>query len=112
MSAPRLNRQLLLEAPQRVSDGAGGYTEGWSALGTLWAEVTLRTGRETAQIGAPISQARFRIVVRGAPPGSPARPTAQQRFREAARIYAIEAVAEKDPEGRFLVCYAQEETPL
>ena len=30
------------------------------------------------------------------------------RFREGARIYPIIAVAEADPEGRYLVCYAEE----
>ena len=33
MSAPRLNRKLVLEAPTRVADGAGGYTVTWAALG-------------------------------------------------------------------------------
>ena len=36
------------------------------------------------------------------------RPIAGQRFREGARIYPIIAVAEADPEGRYLVCYAEE----
>jgi len=44
MNAPRLNRKLELEAPVRTADGAGGYTETWAALGSLWAEVTARSG--------------------------------------------------------------------
>ena len=47
MSAPMLTRRLVLEAPERVADGAGGYTETWVARGTLWAEVVPRgAGRE------------------------------------------------------------------
>ena len=46
MTAPRLTRQLMLEDPLQVSDGAGGFTEIWQALGTLWAEVAIRSGRE------------------------------------------------------------------
>ena len=109
MNAPRLNRKLVLEAPERLSDGGGGYVNGWQPLGVLWAEVTPRTGGETAQSGAPISRMSYRITVRGAPMGSSQRPAAQQRFREDERIFTIEAVTERDPEGRYLTCFAQEE---
>jgi SPP1 family predicted phage head-tail adaptor len=109
MSVPRLNRALVLEAPAELSDGAGGFVQGWVPVGTLWAEVTPRSGRETAQSGAPISRMAYRIIVRGAAVGCPERPTAQQRFRQGERIFTIEAVAEHDPEGRYLACFAQEE---
>ena len=105
----RLNRLLVLEAPEHVADAAGGFTVGWVALGELWAEVTARTGRE-AEFGAvPTTRVSLRIVVRGAPAGAPSRPQAGQRFREGTRIYRIEAVAERDTEGRFLTCFATEE---
>lgn len=109
MSVPRLNRQLVLEAPDMLSDGAGGYVRGWAPLGIIWAEVTARTGRETAQSGAPVSRMAYKVTVRGAPEGSDARPAAQQRFREGDRIFTIEAVSEADPEGRYLICYAKQE---
>lgn len=109
MSVPRLNRQLVLEAPDVLVDGAGGFVQGWVPLGRVWANVTARSGRETAQSGAPVSRMGFRIIVRSAPAGSDKRPTAQQRFREGDRIFTIEAVAEHDPEGRYLSCVAQEE---
>lgn len=109
MSAPRLNRQLLLEAPDVLSDGAGGFVQGWVPLGMVWANVSPRSGRETARSGAAVSRMSYRIIIRGAPAGSDKRPTAQHRFREGARIFTIEAVAEHDPEGRYLVCFVQEE---
>lgn len=109
MSAPRLSHALILETPEQFPDGAGGHIEGWRPLGTLWAEITSRTGRESASAGAPVSKTAFRIVVRGAPIGSPDRPRPQQRFRDGSRIFSIEAVAERDPNGRYLICYAEEE---
>lgn len=109
MRAPQLNRRLVLEAPQRVADGAGGYTENWAVLGTLWAEITPRTGSERAVAGLPVSRVRHRIVLRGAPEGSPMRPAPDQRLREGGRIYAIRAVTEHDRGGRYLVCFADEE---
>lgn len=110
MSLPRLDHALVLEAPERVSDGAGGFSEGWVVLGTLWAEITARSGRETASRGAPVTRMGYKIVVRGAPFGTPARPMAEQRFRDGDRIFTIEAVAERDPEARYLTCFVQEET--
>lgn len=112
MSMPRLNQALILETPQRISDGAGGYVEGWVALGTLWAEITARSGRETSLVGAAISRVGYRIVVRAAPFGTPERPRPQQRLRQGERTFNIEAVAEFDPNGRFLTCFADEEVAV
>ena len=74
MAAPRLNRRLVLEAPQRVPDGAGGFTESWAVLGRLWAQITPRSGRETAGAAMPLARVPLKIVVRAAPVGSDARP--------------------------------------
>lgn len=110
MKAPRLNRKLVLEAPQKIGDGAGGYVDVWQALGTLWAQVSARSGRETTQSDAPVSAMSYRITVRGAPFGSPERPKPDQRFREGERLFVIRAVAEDDANGRYITCFATEET--
>jgi SPP1 family predicted phage head-tail adaptor len=109
MRAPQLNRQLVLEAPDVLADGAGGFVKGWVPLGILWADIKPGSGRETAQSGAPVSRMAYRITVRGAPMGSDKRPAAQQRFREGDRIFTIEAVSDHDPDGRYLTCFVQEE---
>lgn len=105
MKTPHFNRKLVLEAPQRTSDGAGGFSEAWQALGIIWGEVLPRgAGREVAA-----SELNLKVTVRAAPRGAPSRPTAAMRFRDGARIYRIEAVTEADSEGRYLVCFAKEE---
>jgi SPP1 family predicted phage head-tail adaptor len=110
MKQPDLTRRLVLEERQSVPDGAGGYTETWTPLGTLWAEIDSRSGRETGRWpAAAVSRTTLRITVRGAVPGDPRRPKPDQRFREGSRIYRILAVAERDPQARFLTCYADEE---
>ncbi len=109
MSAPHLNRKLVLEAPIRVADGAGGFAETWEALGTVWAEITARSGSERSIAGVPVSRVGYRIVVRGAPEGSSMRPSPDQRFVEGARRFVIRAVADRDPQGRYLTCFADEE---
>lgn len=109
MNVPRLNRQLVLETLVRAPDNGGGFTEVWVALGTLWAEVTARTGRERDEAGTPLSSVTYKIVVPSAPHGSLARPVAEQRFREGQRIFGIQAVADADHDGRYLICHATEE---
>ena len=109
MRAPVLNRKLVLEEPQRVADGAGGYTTTWIALGTLWADIRHGTGREKAAEQLTVSSVPYRITVRAAPVGAPSRPRPEQRFVEGTRIYRILAVTEADPGARYLVCFAQEE---
>ena len=108
MSA-HLSRLLVLEDPQRVPDNAGGFIETWQPLGEVWAEVTARTGRSGDLGSVRTGQVAWRIVVRGAPVGVPSRPMPGQRFREGARHYRIEAVAERDPAGSYLICDASEE---
>lgn len=110
MRTPRLNRRLELEAPQRVPDGAGGFAVVWTTLGTHWAEVRPGSGRESAGEFLTVSAVPYRITVRAAPEGSDARPRPEQRFREGGRIFRITAVTEHDPAGRYLVCFALEET--
>ena len=109
MKCVHLNRKLTLEAPDRVPDGAGGFTEGWTALGELWAEVVARTGREKQGEAVPVSNVGYRITVRGAPVGASNRPMPDQRFRDGSRVFRILAVAERDPGGMYLTCFAEEE---
>lgn len=112
MNTPRLNTKLVLEDPQRIPDGSGGYVDNWRALGTLWAEVTLRSGRETAQSGAPTSAVSYKIKVRGAPFGAVDRPKPEQRFRAGAQVFFIHAVAVDDADGRYITCYAIQEAAV
>lgn len=106
MSAPQMNRRLRLEAPERVADGAGGFSEVWVALGHVWAAVEMRgAGREVDQSARML----LKITVRATPQGAAARPDAAMRFRDGVRIYRIDAVHETDPLGRTLTCFAVEE---
>ncbi len=109
MTSINLNRRMTLEAPVRVPDGAGGYTESWNELGVLWVELRARSGRETSGEDTSLSRTGFRILVRAAPFGSPSRPSPEQRFRDGARIFRIRSVAEYDQRGRHLSCLVDEE---
>lgn len=91
------------------SDGAGGMQSEWTALGTLWADVRVSSGNSSGSLGIERSAVRQKILVRAAPVGSTMRPRPDQRFREGDRIFSIRAVAEDEPMGRYLTCYAAEE---
>ncbi len=112
MRPVRLSEALILEGPEQVPDGAGGFAEQWVALGTVWAEVVAGTGRERIEEIVTLSMVPWRITVRGAPVGAASRPKAGQRFRSGARIFRILSVAERDPEGRYLLCLAHEEVAV
>ena len=103
-----LSRKLVLEARVRGSDGAGGFTDGWAALGTHWGEVLRGSARLERGDDVARSRASYRIRVRAVSPTSPAYPHAGQRFREGARLYDIRAVA-MDTDARFLTCAGDEE---
>lgn len=111
MSAPRLDRRLVLEAAIRTPDGSGGFLLSWTALGEIWAEVKAGAGRERAGEFVTLSTVPYKITVRAAPQGAPSRPKPEQRFRDGARIFRILAVAEDDPRGHYLICFAHEEVP-
>ena len=107
--AVTLSRRLLLERPLAAPDGAGGFAQTWVTLGAVWAEVVARGGRETDGGVISLAAAKYRITLRGAPVGAGQRPTPECRFREGDRVFAIDAVTEKDGQGRYLICHATEE---
>lgn len=110
MIYPRLTRHLRLLTEVSNPDQSGGYSSTWQETGTLWAEIKAKSGREARGPNTPLSKVGYKIIVRGAPVGASSRPQAGQRFAGHGRTYAIEAVTEYDPDGRFLICHAIEET--
>lgn len=105
MKAPHLNRALILQKPEQVSDGMGGFSTSWLALGQIWAEVKASSGREVAGEERALGAVSYRITTRALP----ARPQPGQRLVEGGRVFAIRAVAERDQAGLYLVLWCQEE---
>ncbi|MFW2543525.1 phage head closure protein [Primorskyibacter sp. 2E107] len=109
MSGVNLNRRLVLESPEAVADGAGGYSQSWQALGALWAQIVPRSGRQVNGETGSVSVTGYQITVRGAPVGHSARPKPGQRFIAPGRVFNIEAVTEDKARGLYLVCHCAEE---
>ncbi len=110
MTPSELTRHLVLEAPERVSDGMGGHGGGWAALGLHWARIRPARGRYQSRGDIAVSGVSAEIIVRGAPAGAASRPEPGQRFREGARAWRVVAVSEADASGSYLRCDAVEET--
>lgn len=112
MSAPRLNRRLVLERAAGTPDGAGGRASAWVVAGTLWAEMTPQSGREVRIEAGAVARAGYRVRLRAAPVGSETRPRAGDRFLSGTRVFDILAVQDDGPEARFVICtVAEEVTP-
>ena len=109
MAAPNLSTRLALETSDRIADGLGGYETRWRQLGWLWAQMEARSGREQGTGAGMISVVQWRITLRAAPVGDARRPRPGQRLRQGTRLFQIEAVAESDPSGRYVDCFAREE---
>lgn len=108
MRKPVMNTELVLEEPQQVADGGGGYQVVWSPIGTIWAEIKSTSARERVVGGREVAELSHEIIVRGAPEGSPRRPTSQRRFRSGSRIFQIFGIANYDDRGRYLTCWTKE----
>ncbi|WP_288948190.1 head-tail adaptor protein [uncultured Paracoccus sp.] len=115
MSTPRMTVPLVVESSARLPDGMGGFRQSWQEVGRIWAEMRSGAGGERVAALGTQSVVTWRITVRAAPAGDARRPRPGQRLRlgegAQARRFRIDAVAESDPGGRWLVCIAQEEIP-
>lgn len=63
-SASDLRQRVLIEAPTDTPDGMGGYTRSWSAVATVWAQVTPRQGGERVIAQGVRSQAAYDVRIR------------------------------------------------
>lgn len=109
MGLPKLCVPLVLEEAERVPDGMGGFQIDWRPVARVWADMRSGAGRQqSVDVGAK-NVVSWKITVRSARQGDPRRPKAEQRLRMASRLFLIEAVAEADPQGRWLTCFAREE---
>jgi SPP1 family predicted phage head-tail adaptor len=104
----RLLRRLVLEDRESEPDGAGGFAVAWVPVGTLWADVRPRGGREDFVAGQPRPRVKYRVLVRAAPAGAASRPRSDQRLREDGRVFNILTVTEHDTGGRYLEIIAEE----
>jgi SPP1 family predicted phage head-tail adaptor len=96
-----LRTRLLLEAPARTSDGAGGAAIAWTTVAELWAAVRPLTGDEELALDRVAGTLRHEIVIRYREGVS-----LQMRFRDGARLYDIRSAFDPDGRRHWLKCIA------
>jgi SPP1 family predicted phage head-tail adaptor len=101
-AAGRLRERVVIEAPIRAGDGAGGTMVTWTPLATMWAEMRMLTGAEVTlgerdEARSPvIATIRFRDDV-----------TAEMRLVWRGRALNIRALRDPDGARRWLELRAE-----
>jgi len=98
-----LRSRLTLEAPVESADGAGGVVRSYSAVATLWAEVTPVSAARAFEAERAGARITHRIVIRFS-----GDITTQHRFREGDRVFRIASLRDRDGRRRFLQIDAEE----
>lgn len=98
--------ELALEAATRLPDGAGGYTQSWSEVATLFARIEpvsaanrFGADKQTATVTHRVTLRRRDNVRHG------------MRLSRRDRVFEIVTVHDPDETGRYLVCQVREEQP-
>jgi SPP1 family predicted phage head-tail adaptor len=98
-----LNKRLVIEAPlPGLSDG-GSETISWQPLGTVWAALRPKSGREAVHADAQTLHTTHEIWLRYR-----ADLTGAMRFRLGLRVFAITSILDPDERQRWLVCQTDE----
>jgi head-tail adaptor len=96
----RLKTRLAIQAPVEIDDGQGGVVRSYATMATVWAAVTPVATRSAAGGGveadAEGAAVRYRIILR-----SNFALTLQHRLADAARIYRLTAIRDRD-DRRFI----------
>jgi SPP1 family predicted phage head-tail adaptor len=98
-----LTRRVVLEEVVRSPDGAGGATESWSAVATLFAAVRALSGAENFTFDRIDGRVTHEVVIRHRGDVRPA-----MRFRMGTRIFEIVAALDADGRRRHLRCLVEE----
>jgi len=99
MRAGELRHRLVIEYPQRVSDGAGGAVISWLELATVWASIHPVSAGEQRSAGQRAEKTTHRITLRYRTDVN-----ATMRFVGNGRIFQIETVINEAERDHWLVC--------
>ncbi|MBC8048819.1 MAG: phage head closure protein [Chitinophagales bacterium] len=100
--AGQMRRRVIIEAPERAGDGAGGFTETWASVATVWARVRARGGLERMRADRLASVVSHDITIRWRAGVLPT-----MRVRLGTRVFEIIATVE-DERRRVLICECEE----
>ncbi|MCT7376067.1 phage head closure protein [Chelativorans salis] len=100
----RLRTELMLEAAVTTADGAGGHTEDWQVVATVFADVEPVGEASRFGAGQAHETVTHRVTLRFREDVA-----SGMRFVRDGRVLDIVTVRDADETGRYLVCRAREE---
>ena len=98
-----LRHWLVLEELVRVSDEGGGFSESWTEIAMLSADLRLISGEERVEADRLAGRITHEVVLRYRPGVVPA-----MRFRKGTRLFHILAVIDVEERRRWLECLCEE----
>lgn len=100
----RLRIELALQAPAQAPDGAGGFSESWTEIALVFAEIEPLAARDRFGAAQTLEEVSHRITMRHR-----GDVRSGMRFAKGSRRFLIRTVHDPDETGRYLVCRVQEE---
>ncbi len=107
MRAGELRSRLVVESPQRISDGAGGAVTNWLEIATVWANVTPTSASEQRSAEQRAEKTTHKITLRYRNDID-----ATMRFSGDGRTFKIEATINEAERDQWLVCFCVEGTTV
>jgi SPP1 family predicted phage head-tail adaptor len=98
-----MRHRVVIEESVSAPDGGGGAIVTWTPVAEVWAAITPRAGRETAEADGLMGRVTHAITIRHRGDVTP-----RQRFRKGDRIFDITSVIDADEAHRFLTCLVEE----
>ncbi|MEL6678276.1 MAG: head-tail adaptor protein [Pseudomonadota bacterium] len=105
---PNLNRRMVLETRRTRLDASGETHTVWEPLGTVYVALMRGSGRMTEAGGREVPLNRQRILQRAVAETALSRPRPGDRYRAGDSVFAILAVSDWDPVGRYLQVHVEE----
>ncbi|SMH42829.1 phage head closure protein [Mesorhizobium australicum] len=99
-----LRTELVLEEASRTPDGAGGFTESWTGIATVFARLQPIVVRDRFGADQTIEEVTHRVTIRHRPDVA-----SGMRFVMGDRTLSILTVHDPDETGRYLVCRTREQ---
>ncbi len=99
MRAGDLRHRLIIESPQRLSDGAGGAVVTWAQVASVWAHIKPVTAREFRSAEQRAEKVTHKITLRYRSDIN-----ATMRLVGEGRIFNIEAIINEAERDQWLKC--------
>lgn len=99
----RLNRRMVLEAPQDTDDGAGGAVRAWTTEREFWAQLLPVSARFAAEGGSAGQRITHELFYRTGPAL-----TTEKRLRFGARLFGILHVRDATEDGTRQMAMVEE----